>query len=307
MEPTTTGRFRVLDRRPDGTILLLDLDAASDAVAAPDTASEADLRPLAVRPAVADSEADGHDSEGDGHDSDDVDADDTAELTLADRVAALEPGYVIEASLQWDDSEARFVDCAITNRTRIQYADGVTGIFEKARETWHDARVAGAAMNSAVTYSTGKTPNGVVYTFAKQRPPRDLFEEFRTGATPIEPLIQRVDAEHERPTDSDADDDADPNDSDDDGPDNVDDDATVDVDSDDREVNVAPDADVDDVGPDADVDDIDPDDPEDGEPDERAIFVLNPADEEFVVLYIVFDRDGMLAKTVRDTYGLPAV
>jgi hypothetical protein len=114
-------------------------------------------------------------------------------------------------------------------------------------------------MNSAVTYSTGKEPNGVVYVFAKQDPPRDLFEEFRTGATPIEPLIQRVNATHDSDDAADTDDAA----------------STADSDADD--------------------------------PAERAVFVLNPADEPFVVVYIVFRKDGMLAQTVRDTYGLPAV
>ncbi len=105
-----------------------------------------------------------------------------------------------------------------------------------------------------MTYSTGKEPNGVVYVFAKQDPPRDLFAEFRTGATPIEPLIQRVNATH------DAGDDAGD---------------TTDSESDDSP--------------------------------ERAVFVLNPADEPFLVVYIVFRKDGMLAQTVRDTYGLPAI
>jgi len=228
MEPTTTGRFRVLDRRPDGTILLVDLAEAT--AAATGENPDADLRPIAVTPPAVDDDPE--------TDAPDLDAE------TADTIRSLEPGYVVEAELAWDDSDAAFLDCTITNRTRIQYADGVTGVFEKAKETWHDAQVAGAAMNSAVTYSTGKEPNGVVYTFAKQRPPRDLFEEFRTGATPIEPLIQRVDAEHAAAGDTEA---------------------------------------------------------------ERAVFVLYPADEEFVLLYIVFDRDGMLAKTVRDTYGLPAV
>ena len=234
MEPTTTGRFRVLDCQPDGTILLVDLDAATAAATGEDP--EADLRPIAVSPPTVD----------DGNS--DADSDTGVDADTAETVGALEPGYVVDAALAWDDSDASFVDCEITNRTRIQYADGVTGLFEKAQETWHDAQVAGEAMNSAVTYSTGKEPNGVVYTFAKQTPPRDLFEEFRTGATPIEPLIQRVNANH-------ADDDAETADSD----------------------------------------------------PERAVFVMNPADEEFVVVYIVFRKEGMLAQTVRDTYGLQTV
>jgi hypothetical protein len=248
MEPTTTGRFRVLDRRPDGTILLVDLAEAT--AAATGENPDADLRPIAVTPPAVDAD--------EPTDGPDIDAE------TADTIRSLEPGYVVEAELAWDDSDAAFLDCTITNRTRIQYADGVTGLFEKAQETWHDAQVAGEAMNSAVTYSTGKEPNGVVYVFAKQDPPRDLFEEFRTGATPIEPLIQRVNATH----------------------DGGDDDATAAADStaDDDAADSASDADA-----------------------ERAVFVLNPADEPFVVVYIVFRKDGMLAQTVRDTYGLPAV
>ena len=210
MEPTTTGRFRVLDRRPDGRILLVDLDAAVEAV---EGDPEADLQPLAARPESTDD-------------------------AVTETVSELKPGYVIAASLEWDDSEAVFADCEIQERTWIQYADGVSGLFEVAQETWYDAQMAGDAMNSRTTYSTDNEPNGVVYTFAKQTPPRDLFEEFRTGATPIEPLIQRVEAER-------------------------DDDA------------------------------------------ERAVFVMNPVDEEFVLIYIVVRKEGMLAQTVRDTYGLP--
>ena len=211
MEPTTTGRFRVLDRRPDGTILLVDLDEAVAAVE--DGDPEADLQPLAATPPEADDD-------------------------LAATVRELDPGYEITASLAWDDSDARVADCEIEGRTWIQYADGVSGLFEVAQETWYDARMAGDGMNSRTTYSTGNEPNGVVYTFAKQTPPRDLFEEFRTGATPIEPLIQRVEAERDDSAD-------------------------------------------------------------------RAVFVMNPVDEEFVLVYIVFRKDGMLAETVRDTYGLP--
>ena len=247
MEPTTTGRFRVLDRRPDGTILLVDLDEAT--AAATGENPDADLRPIAVAPPTV----------VDGDTAETVPADETAPDTeTVETIRSLEPGYVVAAELVWDDSDAAFLDCAIRSQTRIQYADGVTGLFEKAKETWHDAQVAGEAMNSAVTYSTGKEPNGVVYVFAKQDPPRDLFAEFRTGATPIEPLIQRVNATH-------------------------------------------------DAGDDVDDDVDDPTDSESGGSPERAVFVLNPADEPFLVVYIVFRKEGMLAQTVRDTYGLPAI
>jgi hypothetical protein len=213
MEPTTTGRFRVLDRRPDRTILLVDLDEALAAVTGDDP--DADLQPLAASPPTSDED-------------------------LAETVSELKPGYVITATLEWDDSDAEFVDCQIEDRSWIQYADGVSGLFEVAQETWYDAQMAGDAMNSRTTYSTDNEANGVVYTFAKQTPPRDLFEEFRTGVTPLEPLIQRVEAERE-------------------------------------------------------------------DDDERAVFVMNPVDEEFVLIYIVFRKDGMLASTVRDTYGLPSL
>ena len=35
----------------------------------------------------------------------------------------------------------------------------------------------------------------------------------------------------------------------------------------------------------------------------RATFVLRPADEPFVVVYVAFRRDGVLAETMRSTYG----
>ena len=255
MEPTTTGRFRVLDRRPDGTILLVDLDEAT--AAATGESPDADLRPIAVSPPTVD-----------GDETpvvDDVAAEADPGNETAETVRSLEPGYVVTAELAWDDSDAAFLDCEIRSQTRIQYADGVTGLFEKAKETWHDAQVAGEAMNSAVTYSTGKKPNGVVYVFAKQDPPRDLFEEFRTGATPIEPLIQRVNATH-------------------DAGDDTDDDTVDPV-----------------------VETADATDSESADSPERAVFVLNPADEPFAVVYIVFHKDSMLAQTVRDTYGLPTI
>ena len=41
---------------------------------------------------------------------------------------------------------------------------------------------------------------------------------------------------------------------------------------------------------------------EDDEP--REVFVLRPAAHDFVAVYVVFDREGVLAQTVRDTYDL---
>jgi hypothetical protein len=33
------------------------------------------------------------------------------------------------------------------------------------------------------------------------------------------------------------------------------------------------------------------------------VFVIRPADESFVIVYLALERDGLLAQTVRDTYG----
>ena len=201
---TTEGRFRVLDspRDPEEFVLVaLDADGAEE------------FEPVAVR--------------GDGYDDPD----------LAARVAALRPGYVVEGTLSWDDGTARFADVAVEKRTLFAFADGVTGMFEAATETWRDAAAAGDAMNSRVTRGTDGDPNGVLYVFASGSGARDLFAEFRDGSRPIEPLVGRVN--------------------------------------------------------------------ETRGDDERDVFVLRPADEPFVAVYIVLEKGGLLADTVRDTYDLP--
>ncbi|MFC6990047.1 DUF6663 family protein [Haloplanus sp. GCM10025708] len=38
---------------------------------------------------------------------------------------------------------------------------------------------------------------------------------------------------------------------------------------------------------------------------EREVFVMRPADDPFVVVYVVFEPEGLLATTVRDTYDCP--
>jgi hypothetical protein len=200
MELTTSGRFRVLDSpRERPELLLIDFES---------------FDPTYVR-------TDGYD---DG---------------LADAVERLRPGFVVEATLAWsDDGSARFASLAVERRTRIEFVDGITGVFEAARETWQTAEAEGEGMNSRVTYDTDGAANGVLYVFAKQSGARDLFEEFQSGVLPLEPLVQRV--------------------------------------NDNR----------DDEGP-------------------REVFVMRPADEPFVLVYIVFRAEGILAETVRDTYDCP--
>ncbi|XVH30382.1 DUF6663 family protein [Haloferacaceae archaeon DSL9] len=205
MAPTTTGRYRVLDRLTDQTaVRLVDLD---DAEAAIESRAETDaLAPLVVA------------------------CDETA---LAD----LDPGNEIRATIEWDEGDATLVEYETVGRTRFYYADGVTGLFEAARDAWRDAAAANEGMNARVTRNTDGDPNGVLYVFAKQPAPQDVFSDIREGSLPIEPLVQRVEADREDDTD-------------------------------------------------------------------RAVFVFDPADESFVLVYIVFRRDGMLADTVRDTYDI---
>ena len=200
MELTTSGRFRVLDSpRERPELLLIDLET---------------FDPTYVL-------TDGYDD------------------SLADTVAGLRPGYVVEATFAWtDDGTPRFASLDVERRTRIEFVDGVTGVFEAARETWQTAEADGEGMNSRVTYDTDGAANGVLYVFAKQAGARDLFEEFQSGVLPLEPLVQRVNENR-----------------DDDGP--------------------------------------------------REVFVMRPADEPFVLVYIVFRAEGILAETVRDTYDCP--
>lgn len=111
---------------------------------------------------------------------------------LGRTVADLESGNRIDAALSWEEGTPKFVEVDIETRTTVEFADGATGIFEAARETWKEAAREGRAMNSRVTKNTDGETNGVVYTFAKQSGQRDLYDEFRDGITPLEPLIERL-------------------------------------------------------------------------------------------------------------------
>lgn len=206
MEATIDGRFRVLTR--DGEAFTL-VDLAP-------TEERADAyEPVRVV-------AEGYDAE------------------LGAAVAELEPGFVVDAELVWTDGEARFEAVSVCRRSRYLYADGVENLFEAARDVWRDTQAAGDAMGSRVTHDTDGAPNGALYVFADAGA-RDLFAEFRSGTTPIEPLVERV---NERASDDD----------------------------------------------------------EGDSPPEREVFVLRPADGAFVVVYVAFSKDGLLARTVRDTY-----
>jgi hypothetical protein len=153
MQPTTAGTYRVLrSPRDPDELLLLDVETQD-----PTYVSTASY-------------------EGD----------------RGETVAEIEPGNRIEATLSWNDGTPRFAEVDIETQTTVEFADGAIGIFEAARDTWQEAAREGAAMNSRVTQSTDGETNGVVYTFAKQSGQRDLYEEFRDGITPLEPLIDRL-------------------------------------------------------------------------------------------------------------------
>ncbi|WP_255151382.1 DUF6663 family protein [Halorarius halobius] len=153
MEQTTEGTFRVLaSTRRDDEWLLLDVESG-DPTYVPAT----------------------------GYDG-----------ALAERVAELEPGNRVEATLSWTDGDARFADLTRVSESRVHFVRTTEPLFEAAERCWRDAREQNAGMNSRVTHGTDGEPNGVVYTFAEQPGEQDLFEEFRDGVKPLEPLLVRA-------------------------------------------------------------------------------------------------------------------
>ena len=217
MDPTTTGRYRVHDRHETPT----DVDTSTPVFVL------VELPPAPVDP--TDSNA------ADAYDPVYVVATGYEEA-LADRVASLDAGSVVDATLAWDDGTARFTELSVRRETRFWFADDVEGMFEAAIETWQRIRADGEGVGSITTRSTDDEPNGALYLFA-DGPGTDTFEEVRTGRLPIEPLVARVNRTR-----------------DDDAP--------------------------------------------------RSVFVLRPAAYDFVAVYVVFERDGVLAQTIRDTYDL---
>ena len=168
MRPTTSGRYRVLEsprERPE--LLLVDVETNDPTYVA----------------------TEGYEADGD-------------ENGTGDAVRDLRPGYLVDATLSWDDEGTpRVADLSVAKRTLFEFVDDATNVFEAARETWQEARAAGEGMNSQVTLSTDGEPNGVVYVFADQPGARDVWEEFRSGVLPIEPLVDRLsefdDCDHE--------------------------------------------------------------------------------------------------------------
>lgn len=180
MEPTTAGRFRVLDRRDAAdagtTYLLVELPDDPAVAADPAAAEPAAFEPVSVHASGIDVDT------GSGSDP--------------GPEAHPKPGNVVEATLVWPDDgdHARLATAEIERDSRLYAADDVTGLFEAATETWREARAAGEPMASTVTRASDGTPNGALYAFADP-PGRDLLAELRDGRLPVEPLIARVNAE----------------------------------------------------------------------------------------------------------------
>lgn len=157
MQTITEGQFRVLGPAPERTDDLLLLDRA-------------DHEPVRVA-------AEGYDD-------------------MADTVAALRPGHLVDVTLAWEDGDATFTDLEIERRTLFTYREGVSGLFEAALETMEEAHQENMGIHGRPTFSTDGEPNGAVYAVAQQSGERDVFEEIRRGAFPLEPLLDRLD-QHE--------------------------------------------------------------------------------------------------------------
>ncbi|ELZ43880.1 hypothetical protein C463_09449 [Halorubrum californiense DSM 19288] len=236
MDPTTSGRFRVHDRRqrPD----IDDGSGGTDAVDDGTDSSGVDGDEEFVLVELADGPVDPTDPDAEDRFDPLYATAEGYEGDLADAVEALRAGFVVDATLAWTDGSARFRDVEVVRETRFRFADEVEGMFEAAVETWQQIRAEGEPVGSITTRSNDGDPNGALYLFA-DAPGSDTFDEVRTGRLPIEPLVARVNESRE-------------------------------------------------------------------DDDPREVFVLRPAEHEFVAVYVVFDRDGVLAQTVRDTYDLGA-
>ena len=171
MQPTTTGRFRVHDRRrrpdledPADEFVLVEVPKAPIDPTDPDAEDAFD-------PLYASAE---------GYEGD-----------LGTRIDALDPGTVVDATLAWTDGSARLTELSIVREDRFRFADDVEGIFEAAVEAWNEIRASGEAFGSVTTRSNDGDPNGALYLFA-DGPGGDTFTELRAGRLPIEPLVARV-------------------------------------------------------------------------------------------------------------------
>ncbi len=114
------------------------------------------------------------------------------EQPLASTVKSIDPGNLLSVSFDWSQSRPRFETVTIDRETTFTFVSNATNLFEAAINCWETARASGEPMNSSLTYDTDRNPNGVVYAFAEQAGERSLFEEFRDGIKPLDPLLEPI-------------------------------------------------------------------------------------------------------------------
>ncbi|WP_123537172.1 DUF6663 family protein [Halosimplex salinum] len=109
-------------------------------------------------------------------------------------VEALQPGYLVEAGLDWGSEEPTVRSLSVVRSTLYTFVDDADPIFEVAESLWEETRAAGEGMNATQTHNTDNEVNGVCYVFADAGQP-SVFDEFRDGARPLEPLVDRINDE----------------------------------------------------------------------------------------------------------------
>ncbi|ELZ25773.1 hypothetical protein C475_09949 [Halosimplex carlsbadense 2-9-1] len=103
----------------------------------------------------------------------------------------LQPGYLVDAGLDWGSEEPAVRTLSVQRPTLYTYVADADPVFEVAESLWEETRAAGDGMNATQTYNTDNSVNGVCYVFADSGQPA-IYDEFRSGARPIEPLVDRV-------------------------------------------------------------------------------------------------------------------
>ena len=106
-------------------------------------------------------------------------------------VADLRPGYLVDATLDWASEDPTVRSLSVVRPTLYTFVDDADPVFEVAQSLWEETRAAGDGMNATQTYNTDNQVNGVCYVFADAGQP-SVFDEFRDGARPLEPLVDRV-------------------------------------------------------------------------------------------------------------------
>ncbi|GAA0198932.1 DUF6663 family protein [Haladaptatus pallidirubidus] len=106
-------------------------------------------------------------------------------------ITDLHPGYCIDAVLDWTSTEPTVRSLEIRQPTLYAFVDHIDPVFEAAQQVWQNARMAGDSMNSRVTRNTDNEVNGVLYVFAEDDV-GNVFETFRDGSRPLDPLVDRV-------------------------------------------------------------------------------------------------------------------